>query len=131
MSGVSANLRAKLTEECQAEGYDRMTRKDQMPIAAALALLARERMSGEASPEPAMRILNMWRDTLGDAADAALSEMRQAQEDQTAFARAARKLLAALDLAEAEVERSRTTRTRTARRRRAVRPAGENPEGEG
>src|ERR1700691_3096920 len=33
MSGVSANLRAKLTEECQAEGYDRMTRKDQMPIA--------------------------------------------------------------------------------------------------
>src|SRR5271157_5090458 len=27
MSGVSANLRAKLTEECQAEGYDRMTRK--------------------------------------------------------------------------------------------------------
>ncbi len=72
MTGVAANLRAKLTEECEAEGYDRMTRKDQMPIAAALALLARERMSGEASPVPARRILDMWRDTLGDAADAAL-----------------------------------------------------------
>ncbi len=104
MSGVSANLRAKLTEECEAEGYDRMTRKDQMPIASALALLARERMSGEASPEPARRILDMWRDTLGENADAALAEMEVAQDDQNAFARAARKLLAALDLAEAEAE---------------------------
>ena len=67
MEGVSANLRAKLSEECEAEGYDRMTRKDQLPIAAALSLLARERMSGEPSPEPARRILDMWRDTLGDA----------------------------------------------------------------
>ena len=104
MSGVSANLRAKLTEECEAEGYDRMTRKDQMPIASALGLLARERMSGEASPEPARRILDMWRDTLGENADAALAEMEVAQDDQNAFARAARKLLAALDLAEAEAE---------------------------
>ncbi len=104
MEGVSANLRAKLSEECEAEGYDRMTRKDQLPIAAALSLLARERMSGEPSPEPARRILDMWRDTLGTDADAALAEMQRAQEDQNAFARAARKLLAALDLAEAEAE---------------------------
>ncbi len=104
MEGVSANLRAKLSEECEAEGYDRMTRKDQLPIAAALSLLARERMSGEPSPEPARRILDMWRDTLGTDADAALAEMQRAREDQNAFARAARKLLAALDLAEAEAE---------------------------
>jgi cobaltochelatase CobT len=43
MSGVHSNLRAKLTEECEQEGFDRMTRKDQMPIDKALALLARER----------------------------------------------------------------------------------------
>jgi cobaltochelatase CobT len=104
MAGVSANLRAKLTEECEAEGYDRMTRKDQLPIAAAVSLLARERMSGEAAPEPALRILDMWRDTLGDAADAALTEMQRNQHDQRAFARSARKLLAALELAEAESE---------------------------
>jgi len=104
MNGVNANLRAKLTEECESEGYDRMTRKDQLPIDKALALLARERLSGEPAPEPAQRILNMWRDTLGDSADLALEEMTSAREDQTAFARAARKLLAALGLAEAEVE---------------------------
>ena len=37
----------------------------------ALALLARERMSGETSPQAAQRILDMWRGTLGPAADAA------------------------------------------------------------
>jgi cobaltochelatase CobT len=104
MHGVNANLYAKLTEECESEGYDRMTRKEQMPIDKALALLARERLSGEPAPEPAQRVLNLWRDTLGDTADVALAEMTTAQEDQTAFARAARKLLAALDLAEAEVD---------------------------
>ena len=75
MSGVAANLQSKLAEECEAEGYDRMTRKDQLPIAAALALLAREQMSGEPSPPAAQRILDMWRDTLGETADAALAEM--------------------------------------------------------
>jgi cobaltochelatase CobT len=104
MSGVSANLRAKLTEECEAEGYDRMTRKDQLPISAALALLARERMSGEPTPEPARRILDMWRDSLTPEAELALSELNDSQNDQRAFTRAARKLLAALDLAEAEAD---------------------------
>ncbi len=104
MAGVSANLRAKLTEECEAEGYDRMTRKDQLPVAAALALLARERMSGEPPPAPAQRILDLWRDGLTPEAKAALTELNSTQDDQRAFTRAARKLLAALDLAEAEAD---------------------------
>jgi cobaltochelatase CobT len=104
MDGVHANLRAKLTEECEQEGYDRMTRKEQLPIDKALALLVRERLTGEAAPDPAMRVLNLWRDSLGDSADSALEEMATTQDDQSAFSRAARKLLAALDLAEAEVE---------------------------
>ena len=104
MAGVASNLRARLQEECEAEGFDRMTRKDQLPLPAALGLLAREQMSGEASPEAARRILESWRGTLGASADAALAEMAASQHDQRRFTRAARKLLAALDLAEAEVE---------------------------
>src|ERR1700727_2911998 len=79
MAGVAANLRAKLAEECEAEGYDRMTRKDQLPIDKALALLTRERLSGEAVPPAAQRVLSLWRDTLGANADQALSEMMTAQ----------------------------------------------------
>ena len=104
MAGVSANLRARLAEECEAEGYDRMTRRDQLPLPVALALLARERMSGEASPDAATRILNTWRDTLGPDADTAMAALAAAQNDQTEFTRAARRLLAALNLAEAEME---------------------------
>ncbi|WP_149538966.1 cobaltochelatase subunit CobT [Siccirubricoccus phaeus] len=104
MAGVAANLRARLADQCETEGYDRMTRKDQLPLPAALSLLARERITGEAAPEVAHRILDLWRDTLGEQADAALAEMATATDDQDAFARASRKLLAALDLAEAEVE---------------------------
>ena len=104
MSGVAANLRARLSDECEAEGFDRMTRKDQLPLPAALSLLARERMSGEASPAAASRILESWRGTLGEDAERALVEMATAQGDQAGFTRAARKLLAALNLAEAEIE---------------------------
>ncbi|WP_237213883.1 cobaltochelatase subunit CobT [Falsiroseomonas oryziterrae] len=104
MSGVAANLRARLADQCEAEGYDRMTRKDQLPMAAALGLLAREKLSGEPAPAAARRVLDLWRDTLGGKADEALAEMANAATDQDAYARAARKLLAALDLAEAEVE---------------------------
>ena len=104
MEGVNANLRAKLAEECEQEGYDRMTRKDQLPIDKALALLVREKLSGEKAPDAAQRVLDLWRGTLGDNADQALDEMLTVQEDQTAFARASRRLLAAMDLAEAEVD---------------------------
>ena len=104
MSGVAANLRAKLSEDCEAEGFDRMTRRDQLPLPAALSLLAREQMSGEPSPDATSRILATWRDTLGPEADAAMAAMAAAQGNQTEFTRAARKLLAALHLAEAEVE---------------------------
>lgn len=104
MAGVAANLRAKLAEECESEGYDRMTRKDQLPVATALSLLAREQMSGDPAPAAARRVLDLWRNTLGADADAALSELGRTQEDQRAFTRAARKLLAAMDLAEAEAD---------------------------
>ncbi|HYI82281.1 MAG TPA: cobaltochelatase subunit CobT, partial [Acetobacteraceae bacterium] len=79
-------------------------RKDQLPLPAALSLLARERITGEAAPGAAHRVLDLWRDTLGEKADTALAQMAGATDSQEGYARAARRLLAALDLAEAEVE---------------------------
>ena len=75
MAGVAANLRARLAEECEAEGYDRMTRRDQLPVHAALSLLAREAMSGQPAPDAARHILQTWRDTLGPEADSAMADM--------------------------------------------------------
>ena len=105
MAGVAANLRARLVEEAETEGYDRMTRKDQLPMHAALALMTRERMTGEPVPPAAARVLEMWRESLDEKASAAMDELAHtATHDQDAYARAARKLLTALDLAEAEVD---------------------------
>ncbi|MBV8612972.1 MAG: cobaltochelatase subunit CobT [Acetobacteraceae bacterium] len=131
MVGVSANLRSKLAEECESEGYDRMTRKDQLPVAAALALLAREHMSGEPAPEPARRVLDLWRGTLGEGAEAALAELGRTQADQRAFTRAARKLLAALELAEAEADAEPEEQTEEGEEGGESSQQDDQPEGEG
>ena len=99
MAGVAANLQARLAETCEAEGFSRMTRRDQLPVSTALSLLARERMSGVPAPESARAILKQWRDGLGDKADRVLDELAETQGDQADFAHATRRLLAALDLA--------------------------------
>ena len=104
MAGVAANLHAKLAEECETEGYDRMTRKEQLPVTAALSLLARERMSGQPAPAAARRVVDLWRDSLSGPVTAALEDLGRTQHDQRAFTRAARKLLAAMELAEAEAD---------------------------
>ena len=104
MDGVAANLGERLTQDCEQAGYERMTRKDQLPVAAALGLLARERLSGNPAPKAALKVLAQWREGIGAPAEAALDELARTQNDQAAFTRAARRLLAAYDLAEAELE---------------------------
>ena len=104
MDGVAANLAERLTAECEHGGFERMTRKDQLPVSAALGLLARERLSSKPAPACAERVLSQWRDQIGSSANSALDELARTQDDQQAFTRAARRLLAAYDLAEAELE---------------------------
>jgi len=104
MSGVSANLRGKLNDECESDGLDRMTRRDQLPLVTALSLLVREKMDSEAVPDSAKHILDLWRDTLGEHAEAALAELASTRSNQSDYTKAARKLLAALELAEAEAD---------------------------
>ncbi|HEX7389557.1 MAG TPA: cobaltochelatase subunit CobT [Acidiphilium sp.] len=104
MAGVSANLCRKLQEDCEAEGLDRMSRVDQLPVAQAIALLARERMDPDALPEAARHITGLWRESLTQDALRALDTLAAEREDQNGFARAARHLLAVLDLCEGEAE---------------------------
>ncbi len=104
MSGVAANLQARLVQGCEQDGLDRMTRKEQLPVAAALGLLVRETLSGETAPPQVERVMRLWRDGLDDKARAALAELAEHQDDQGRFARASRRLLASMNLAEAEAD---------------------------
>jgi cobaltochelatase CobT len=104
MPGVAANLRGRLNEECEGSGLDRMTEREQLPLGTALSLLARDRMDPESVPISARHIVDLWRNTLNPAAEAALDELADTRNDQARYIRAARKLLAAVDLAEGESE---------------------------
>ena len=108
MAGVSANLRGRLSEEMEQEGVGRMTERDQLPLPLALSLLARDRMDASSLPESTKHILDLWRNTLGAAGEAALAELAAAKADQTRYTRAARKLLAALKMAEGEADAEQT-----------------------
>jgi cobaltochelatase CobT len=104
MAGVAANLRGRLNDACESDGLDQMTQRDQLPLAKAIALLARDRMDPKAIPDSAQHILGLWRDTLGTSAEAALDELASSRANQAHYIRAARKLLAVVDLVEAETE---------------------------
>jgi len=104
MAGVRANLTSKLEQDLRDAGHDRIGTHDQLPASVALALLARERMTGEPAPAMMRDILDQWRANLPDSAVAALADMEQQQGDQAAFARTSRRLLAACELVEAEQE---------------------------
>jgi len=102
MAGVAANLRCKLNEECEQEGLHRMTERDQLSLPMALSLLVRDKMDADSIPDAARPILDLWRNTLGDSAEAALAELAEARSSQSSYTKAARKLLAALHMSEAE-----------------------------
>ncbi len=104
MSGVAANLQARLAEACEADGTDRMTKREQMPLHTALSLLVRERMSGTAAPAAAQHVLSLWRTSLDERVGEALGELADSGGDQAAYTRASRRLLAVMQLAEAEAE---------------------------
>lgn len=104
MSGVAANLRHQLDEYCALQGMRQITERDQVPLTAALSLLARERMNPDSIPESARTVLDLWRGTLGEQGEKALDALANARESQTDFITAARKLLAVMELADGEAQ---------------------------
>ncbi|MCG4262158.1 cobaltochelatase subunit CobT [Acetobacter senegalensis] len=100
MKGVAANLRERLEQDCREGGLERMTDPSQLSPAVALELLAREYLTGEPAPVAAQGILHKWRETLPPKALQALSKLSENQDDQAAYARTSRQLLAACALTE-------------------------------
>jgi cobaltochelatase CobT len=104
MPGVAANLAARLADQCETDGLDRMTHQGQLPAQTAYALLLRERMSPEPLPAVAQQVLDLWREGMTQAAANALDELARLRHDQAGFSRAARRLLATLEMAEDEID---------------------------
>ena len=104
MQGVADNVTAMLADRCRRRGYDRVQDFKEIPLGEALGFLVRERITGQPSPEAARPMVELCRQWFDTKAVRVLDEVGRDADDQDGFARAMRRLLAALDLAEAEGE---------------------------
>jgi cobaltochelatase CobT len=102
MGGVRDNL-AHLTEaRVRGDAIVRARNAEEVPLATAVGLIARERLSGDAPPRGALAGLKLVAPWIEDKAAPELDALALTLDDQAAFARLSRRLLEDLDLAAAE-----------------------------
>jgi cobaltochelatase CobT len=98
MAGMSQNLTAALEQRCASRGYDRIASRDEAPLAEAVAMMVREKLTGEAPPPSARKLVDQWRSWIEEKAGSDLDRLGEVIEDQKAFARATRDILVDLDM---------------------------------
>jgi cobaltochelatase CobT len=99
MAGVAQNLTARLEDHYHRMGkYEDITDKADAPIEDALALMVRERLTGQKAPAEAAKIVDLWRDTIEAKAGKNLENLVGLENDQRAFGKAVRDLLSSLDM---------------------------------
>ncbi len=103
MLGVRANLNAALDLKLKADPITRAKGRDEVPLSTALALLVRERLTGQPAPTVSAPGLDLVRDWIEDKAGGDLDALGLALDDQRAFQKLATSLLAHLDLIESDV----------------------------
>jgi cobaltochelatase CobT len=102
MGGVRENL-ANLTDaRVRSDAIVRARNAEEVPLATAVALIARERLSGDAPPKaalPGLKLVSSW---IEEKAGVELDALSMTLDDQAAFAKLSRRLLEDLELAAAE-----------------------------
>ena len=101
MEGVRANLSAALDLKLKSDGILRARSMEEVPMATAVSLLVRERLTGDAPPEAAQKGLGMIRDWIEDKAGGDLDSLALAIDDQRAYQKLTASLLEHLALVEA------------------------------
>ena len=100
MLGVADNLDAALIDRCRREGWNHAEDRQDAPLADAISMLVRERVTGRPAPDDAKGLMKVWREDLEAAAGGALDALAEAAGDQGAFAKALRQVLRDLDLSD-------------------------------
>ncbi|MGO9390363.1 cobaltochelatase subunit CobT [Rhodoblastus sp.] len=100
MLGTAQNLTAALQDHYERGRFAEVRQRAEAPLEDALALLVRERLTGNAPPPAALHIVDLWREIIETRAGSDLTLLVEELENQRSFARLARKILADLDMAE-------------------------------
>ncbi len=102
MEGVAANLSHMVETRTQSDPIVRARTREEVPLPSAVALMLRERLTGQAPPAPAIPGLMLVRDEILEKAGADFAALEGALADQRAFASCATRLLQDLDLLDAD-----------------------------
>ncbi|HYD28329.1 cobaltochelatase subunit CobT [Brevundimonas sp.] len=98
LAGVRANLDAALLTRLEKTGALRVTEAERVPAAEAVALLVRERLTGQRAPDGAGTLLDLVRGDLENRAGSKIDALAEVAGDQDAFAVRLKDVLRALDL---------------------------------
>ncbi|RYE54915.1 MAG: cobaltochelatase subunit CobT, partial [Rhizobiaceae bacterium] len=98
MAGVAKNLTAMLDDHFHRGKYDEITDRADAPLADALAMMVRERLTGLAPPPAAKKVVELWRPFIEDKARGRLDSLESVVEDQRRFADALHDLLDDLEI---------------------------------
>ena len=86
MAGVAKNLTAMLDDNFHRGKFDDITDRADAPIEDAIALMVRERLTGQAPPPAAKKLVDLWRPFIEDKAGRGLDRLERLIEDQRASA---------------------------------------------
>ncbi len=100
MAGVAKNLSAMLDDRFHRGKFDEITDRADAPIEDAVALLVRERLTGQAPPPAAKKLVELWRPFIEERAGRGLDRLEKLIEDQRRFGDAVHDLLESLDMGE-------------------------------
>jgi len=104
MEGVAANLAQMVEGAVQADPIVRARTSDEVPLSTAVALMLREKLTGQAPPAAAAMPLALVRDDILGKAGGDLDALEAALGDQKAFADVTTRLLRDLDLLERDAK---------------------------
>jgi cobaltochelatase CobT len=101
MGGVRANLTAVLEDEIERKGLNRPDQRTRPPLADVLALMVRERLTGDAPPDGAKAVVDTFRPEIESKAGQDLDRLLESIDNQAAFAKIAKTIIRELDIGDA------------------------------
>src|SRR4029077_13804869 len=98
MHGVAQNLSAMLDDKFHRGKFDDITDRADAPIEDAVAMMVRERLTGQAPPPAARKLLDLWRPLVEERAGRDLDRLEKLVEQQRRFGDVIHDLLDALEM---------------------------------
>lgn len=99
MPGCASNLNARNIASYRNSTLNNITQKDEAPIAEAISLIIREKLTGFAPPHNTRKFVDLWRPHINDKALEELEKLKESIFDQDAFASKIPELLDVFDIA--------------------------------